>query len=181
MRLSATKAVLERRDVIIVATVSAIYGLGDPKSYLKMVLHLDRGDELDLSELLLRLAELQYTRNDIEFKRATYRVKGDVIDVFPAESEAEALRIELFDNEIESLKMFDPLTGEIFKEVPRITIFPKTHYVTSREIMLNATKEIRSEMRERVRFFKINEKFIGAQRIEESSKYDFEMRKELGF
>ena len=181
MRLSATKAIMERRDVVIVASVSAIYGLGDPKSYLQMVLHLDRGDEIDQNVLLLRLAELQYRRNDIEFTRATYRVKGDVIDVFPAESEAEALRIELFDNEIESLKMFDPLTGEIFKEVPRITIFPKTHYVTSREIMLNATKEIRSEMRERVRFFKKNEKFIEAQRIEERTKYDIEMIKELGF
>ena len=181
MRLSATKAIMERRDVVIVASVSAIYGLGDPKSYLQMVLHLDRGDEIDQNVLLLRLAELQYKRNDIEFTRATYRVKGDVIDVFPAESEAEALRIELFDNEIESLKMFDPLTGEIFKEVPRITIFPKTHYVTSREIMLNATKEIRSEMRERVRFFKKNEKFIEAQRIEERTKYDIEMIKELGF
>ena len=181
MRLSATKAIMERRDVVIIASVSAIYGLGDPKSYLQMVLHLDRGDEIDQNVLLLRLAELQYKRNDVEFTRATYRVKGDVIDVFPAESEAEALRIELFDNEIESLKMFDPLTGEIFKEVPRITIFPKTHYVTSREIMLNATKEIRSEMRERVRFFKKNEKFIEAQRIEERTKYDIEMIKELGF
>ncbi len=181
MRLSATKAVLERRDVIIVATVSAIYGLGDPKSYLKMVLHLDRGDELDLSELLLRLAELQYTRNDIEFKRATYRVKGDVVDIFPAESEKEALRIEFFDKELESLKYFDPLTGEIFREVPRATIFPKTHYVTSRDIMLSATKKIRSEMQQRVKFFKNNEKFIEAQRIEERTKFDLEMIKELGY
>ncbi len=181
MRLSATKAVLERRDVIIVATVSAIYGLGDPKSYLKMVLHLDRGDEIDLSELLLRLAELQYTRNDIEFKRATYRVKGDVVDIFPAESEKEALRIEFFDKELESLKYFDPLTGEIFREVPRATIFPKTHYVTSRDIMLSATKKIRSEMQQRVKFFKNNEKFIEAQRIEERTKFDLEMIKELGY
>ena len=131
MRLSATKAVLERRDVIIVATVSAIYGLGDPKSYLRMVLHLDKGDLIDQRNLLLRLAELQYSRNDLEFKRATYRVKGDVIDIFPAESEKEAIRVELFDNEIESLKSFDPLTGEIFSDLPRVTIFPKTHYVTS--------------------------------------------------
>ena len=181
MRLSATKAVLERRDVIIVATVSAIYGLGDPKSYLKMVLHLDKGDELDLSELLLRLAELQYTRNDIEFKRATYRVKGDVVDIFPAESEKEALRIEFFDKELESLKYFDPLTGEIFREVPRATIFPKTHYVTSRDIMLSAMKKIRSEMQQRVKFFKNNEKFIEAQRIEERTKFDLEMIKELGY
>ena len=181
MRLSATKAVLERSDVIIVATVSAIYGLGDPKSYLKMVLHLDRGDEIDLRDLLLRLAELQYTRNDLEFKRATYRVKGDVVDIFPAESEKEALRVELFDNEIESLKYFDPLTGEIFREVPRATIFPKTHYVTSRDIMLSAMKKIRLEMRDRVKYFKKNEKFIEAQRIEERTKYDLEMIKELGY
>ena len=181
MRLSATKAVLERSDVIIVATVSAIYGLGDPKSYLKMVLHLDRGDEIDLRDLLLRLAELQYTRNDLEFKRATYRVKGDVVDIFPAESEKEALRVELFDNEIESLKYFDPLTGEIFREVPRATIFPKTHYVTSRDIMLSAMKKIRLEMRDRVKYFKKNEKFIEAQRIEERTKFDLEMIKELGY
>jgi excinuclease ABC subunit B len=181
MRLSATKAVLERSDVIIVATVSAIYGLGDPKSYLKMVLHLDRGDEIDLRDLLLRLAELQYTRNDLEFKRATYRVKGDVVDIFPAESEKEALRVELFDNEIESLKYFDPLTGEIFREVPRATIFPKTHYVTSRDIMLSAMKKIRVEMKDRVKYFKKNEKFIEAQRIEERTKFDLEMIKELGY
>ena len=181
MRLSATKAVLERSDVIIVATVSAIYGLGDPKSYLKMVLHLDRGDEIDLRDLLLRLAELQYTRNDLEFKRATYRVKGDVVDIFPAESDKEALRVELFDNEIESLKYFDPLTGEIFREVPRATIFPKTHYVTSRDIMLSAMKKIRLEMRDRVKYFKKNEKFIEAQRIEERTKFDLEMIKELGY
>ena len=181
MRLSATKAVLERSDVIIVATVSAIYGLGDPKSYLKMVLHLDRGDEIDLRDLLLRLAELQYTRNDLEFKRATYRVKGDVVDIFPAESDKEALRVELFDNEIESLKYFDPLTGEIFREVPRATIFPKTHYVTSRDIMLSAMKKIRVEMRDRVKYFKKNEKFIEAQRIEERTKFDLEMIKELGY
>ena len=181
MRLSATKAIMERRDVIIVASVSAIYGLGDPKSYLKMVLHLDRGDEIDMKVLLMRLAELQYTRNDVEFKRATYRVKGDVIDIFPAESDFEALRIELFDTEIESLKFFDPLTGEIIRDVPRVTIFPKTHYVTSRDIMLSAVEKIRSEMKERVRYFKKNEKLIEAQRIEERTKYDMEMIKELGF
>ena len=181
MRLSATKAIMERRDVIIVASVSAIYGLGDPKSYLKMVLHLDRGDEVDMKVLLMRLAELQYTRNDVEFKRATYRVKGDVIDIFPAESDFEALRIELFDTEIESLKFFDPLTGEIIRDVPRVTIFPKTHYVTSRDIMLSAVEKIRSEMKERVRYFKKNEKLIEAQRIEERTKYDMEMIKELGF
>ncbi len=181
MRLSATKAVLERRDVIIVATVSAIYGLGDPKSYLRMVLHLDKGDLIDQRNLLLRLAELQYSRNDLEFKRATYRVKGDVIDIFPAESEKEAIRVELFDNEIESLKSFDPLTGEIFSDLPRVTIFPKTHYVTSRDIMLDAMKKIRSEMKDRVKFFKKEEKYIEAQRIEERTKFDLEMIKELGY
>ena len=129
----------------------------------------------------MRLAELQYTRNDVEFKRATYRVKGDVIDIFPAESDFEALRIELFDTEIESLKFFDPLTGEIIRDVPRVTIFPKTHYVTSRDIMLSAVEKIRSEMKERVRYFKKNEKLIEAQRIEERTKYDMEMIKELGF
>ena len=146
-----------------------------------MVLHLDRGDEIDLKVLLMRLAELQYTRNDTEFKRATYRVKGDVIDVFPAESDFEALRIELFDTEIESLKFFDPLTGEIIRDVPRVTIFPKTHYVTSRDVMLTAVEKIRSEMKERVKYFKKNEKLIEAQRIEERTKYDIEMIKELGF
>ena len=181
MRLSATKAVLERRDVIIVATVSAIYGLGDPKSYLRMVLHLDKGDLIDQRNLLLRLAELQYSRNDLEFKRATYRVKGDVIDIFPAESEKEAIRVELFDNEIESLKSFDPLTGEIFSDLPRVTIFPKTHYVTSRDIMLDAMKKIRNEMKDRVKFFKKEEKYIEAQRIEERTKFDLEMIKELGY
>ena len=180
MRLSATKAIMERRDVVIVASVSAIYGLGDPKSYLQMVLHLDRGDEIDQNVLLLRLAELQYKRNDIEFTRATYRVKGDVIDVFPAESEAEALRIELFDNEIESLKMFDPLTGEIFKEVPRITIFPKTHYVTPKETVLDCLKTVREELKERIKYLQDNNKLVEAQRLQERTTYDLEMMQELG-
>ena len=133
MRLSATKAVLERRDTVIVASVSAIYGLGDPQSYLQMVLHLDRGDRVDQRYILMRLAELQYTRNDMAFERGTYRVRGDVIDVFPAESEREGVRIELFDEEIENLSTFDPLTGEVSNRVPRYTVFPKTHYVTPRE------------------------------------------------
>ena len=133
MRLSATKAVMERRDVIIVASVSAIYGLGDPQTYLKMVLHLDRGDQIDQRQILRRLATLQYERNDVDFKRSVYRVRGDVIDVFPADSEKEALRIELFGNEIESLKIFDPLTGEILRNVPRVTIYPKSHYVTPKQ------------------------------------------------
>lgn len=136
MRLSATKALLQRRDVIIVATVSSIYGLGDPQSYLGMVLHVDRGDIIDQRMLLRRLAELQYTRNDFDFHRATYRVHGDVIDVFPAESENEAVRIELFDNEIDNISLFDPLTGEVLRKIPRYTIFPKTHYVTPRERLL---------------------------------------------
>ena len=138
MRLSATKALLERPDTIIVATVSAIYGLGDPEAYLQMVLHLDQGDYIDQRRLLRRLAEMQYTRNDIELHRSTYRVRGEVIDVFPAESEREAVRIELFDDEIASLSWFDPLTGEVLRKVPRITIHPKTHYVTQRQTILDA-------------------------------------------
>ena len=181
MRLSATKAIMERRDVIIVASVSAIYGLGDPKSYLQMVLHLDRGDEVDQRTLLRRLAELQYQRNEMEFKRSMYRVRGDVIDVFPADSEKEALRIELFGNEIESLKIFDPLTGEIFREVPRITIYPKSHYVTRRERILQAIEFIKEELVDRLDYLKKENKLVEAQRLEERTKYDIEMLKELGF
>ena len=154
MRLSATKAIMERRDVVIVASVSAIYGLGDPQSYLQMVLHLDRGDEVDQRTLLRRLAELQYQRNEVEFKRSMYRVRGDVIDVFPADSEKEALRIELFGNEIEALKLFDPLTGEILREVPRITIYPKSHYVTSREKVLQAIEFIKEELVQRLDYLR---------------------------
>ena len=143
MRLSATKALLERPDAIIVATVSSIYGLGDPQSYLKMMLHLDRGDKIDQRFILRRLAELQYTRNDIEFHRANYRVRGDVIDVFPAESEKEAIRIELFDDEVENLSYFDPLTGEQLRRVPRVTIYPKSHYVTPRQTVLDAIEHIK--------------------------------------
>ena len=181
MRLSATKAIMERRDVVIVASVSAIYGLGDPQSYLQMVLHLDRGDEVDQRTLLRRLAELQYQRNEIDFKRSMYRVRGDVIDVFPADSEKEALRIELFGNEIEALKLFDPLTGEIFKEVPRITIYPKSHYVTSREKILQAIEFIKEELVERLDYLRKENKLVEAQRLEERTKYDIEMLKELGF
>ena len=181
MRLSATKAVMERRDVVIVATVSAIYGLGDPKSYLQMVLHLDRGDEVDQRTLLRRLAELQYQRNEVEFKRSMYRVRGDVIDVFPADSEKEALRIELFGNEIEALKIFDPLTGEIFREVPRITIYPKSHYVTSRDKVLQAIEFIKEELKHRLDYLRKENKLVEAQRLEERTKYDIEMLKELGF
>jgi len=181
MRLSATKAIMERRDVVIVASVSAIYGLGDPQSYLQMVLHLDRGDEVDQRTLLRRLAELQYQRNEVEFKRSMYRVRGDVIDVFPADSEKEALRIELFGNEIEALKIFDPLTGEIFREVPRITIYPKSHYVTSRDKVLQAIEFIKEELKHRLDYLRKENKLVEAQRLEERTKYDIEMLKELGF
>ena len=181
MRLSATKAIMERRDVIIVASVSAIYGLGDPRSYLQMVLHLDRGDEVDQRTLLRRLAELQYQRNEVEFKRSMYRVRGDVIDVFPADSEKEALRVELFGNEIDSLKIFDPLTGEVIREVPRITIYPKSHYVTKRERVLQAIEFIKEELVERLAYLKKENKLVEAQRLEERTKYDIEMLKELGF
>ena len=181
MRLSATKAIMERRDVVIVASVSAIYGLGDPQSYLQMVLHLDRGDEVDQRTLLRRLAELQYQRNEVEFKRSMYRVRGDVIDVFPADSEKEALRIELFGNEIDALKLFDPLTGEILREVPRITIYPKSHYVTSRDKVLQAIEFIKEELVQRLDYLRKENKLVEAQRLEERTKYDIEMLKELGF
>lgn len=181
MRLSATKALLEREDAIIVATVSAIYGLGDPQSYLKMMLHLDRGDPIDQRTILRRLAELQYTRNDIEFHRANYRVRGDVIDVFPAESEKEAIRIELFDDEVENLSYFDPLTGEVLRRVPRVTIYPKTHYVTPRETVLGAIENIKQELTERLQQLRDNNRLVEAQRLEERTRYDIEMMMELGY
>ncbi|GGY65480.1 excinuclease ABC subunit UvrB [Marinobacter zhanjiangensis] len=181
MRLSATKALLERDDAIIVATVSSIYGLGDPQSYLKMMLHLDRGDEVDQRTILHRLAELQYTRNDVEFHRANYRVRGDVIDVFPAESEKEAIRIELFDDEVENLSYFDPLTGEVLRRVPRVTIYPKTHYVTPRETVLGAIEHIKVELDERLKQLRDNNRLVEAQRLEERTRYDIEMMLELGY
>lgn len=181
MRLSATKALLEREDAIIVATVSAIYGLGDPQSYLKMMLHLDRGDPIDQRTILRRLAELQYTRNDIEFHRANYRVRGDVIDVFPAESEKEAIRIELFDDEVENLSYFDPLTGEVLRRVPRVTIYPKTHYVTPRETVLGAIENIKQELTDRLKQLRDNNRLVEAQRLEERTRYDIEMMLELGY
>ena len=181
MRLSATKALLERRDVIVVATVSAIYGLGDPGSYLKMVLHLDRGDLLDQRHLLRRLAELQYTRNDIDFHRGTYRVRGDVIDVFPAESDQEALRIELFDDTIEQISVFDPLTGAVLRPLPRVTIYPKTHYVTPRETLLSAIDLIAVELEERLVQLRSADKLVEAQRLEQRTRYDLEMMRELGY
>ncbi len=181
MRLSATKALMERSDVIVVATVSAIYGLGDPAAYLKMVVHLDRGDKIDQRTLLKRLAELQYTRNDMELKRATYRVRGDVIDIYPAESERNAIRIQLFDDEIEKLSYFDPLTGAVVKEVPRLTVFPKSHYVTPRDTLLNALDSIKVELKERLDFLHANNRLVEAQRLEQRTKFDLEMIQELGY
>jgi excinuclease ABC subunit B len=181
MRLSATKAIIERRDTIIVASVSAIYGLGDPGSYLKMVLHLDRGDKVDQRYILVRLAELQYTRNDMVFQRGTYRVRGDVIDVFPAESEKEAIRVELFDDEIENLSTFDPLTGEVLNRVPRFTIFPKTHYVTPRERILAVLDDIKDELADRLQYLTSHNKLVEAQRLEQRTRFDLEMIRELGY
>jgi len=181
MRLSATKALLERRDVIVVATVSAIYGLGDPGSYLKMVLHLDRGDRVDQRYILRRLADMQYTRNDMDFHRATYRVRGDVIDIFPADSEKFAVRVELFDDEIEALSFFDPLTGEIERKVPRLTIFPKSHYVTPRDTVVDAIEHIKVELNERVLELEKNNKLVEAQRLAQRTRFDLEMMSELGY
>ena len=181
MRLSATKALMERPDVIIVATVSAIYGLGDPESYLKMMLHLDRGDQVDQRTILKRLSEIQYTRNDVELHRATYRVRGDVIDIFPAESEREAVRIELFDDEVENLSYFDPLTGEALRRVPRITIYPKSHYVTPRQKVLDAVEGIKEELKGRLEYLRTHDKLVEAQRLEERTRYDTEMMTELGY
>jgi excinuclease ABC subunit B len=181
MRLSATKALLERTDVIVVATVSAIYGLGDPDSYLKMVVHLDRGDKIDQRALLKRLTDLQYTRNDMELRRATYRVRGDVIDIYPAESEKTAIRIELFDDEIERLSYFDPLTGSLIKVVPRLTVFPKSHYVTPRETILSALDHIKLELKERLEQLRQNNRLVEAQRLEQRTKFDLEMIQELGY
>ena len=181
MRLSATKALLERNDTVVVATVSSIYGLGAPESYLNMILHLDRGDIIDQRAILRRLSSMQYTRNDIDFRRATFRVRGDVIDVYPADSEREALRIDLFGDEIEKLSWIDPLTGELISEVPRATIYPKTHYVTPRETVTDCLKLIREELKDRIKYFKSNEKLVEAQRLQERTTYDLEMMAELGY
>ncbi len=181
MRLSATKALLERRDALVVASVSSIYGLGDPGAYLKMVLHLDRGDRVDQRFILRRLAELQSTRNDLELRRATYRVKGDVIDVFPAESDKQAIRIELFDDEIEQITLFDPLTGVVLRKLPRITIFPKSHYVTPRETIERSIDLIKAELQIRLKQLHDNNKLVEAQRLEQRTRYDLEMIKELGY
>ncbi len=181
MRLSATKAILERRDAVIVASVSSIYGLGDPRAYLDMVLHLVRGGLTDRRTILGQLAAMQYTRNDAELRRGTYRVRGDVIDIFPAESEQDAVRVELFDEEIDALSYFDPLTGEIVRRVERLTIYPKTHYVTPREIIVNAIDRIREELRERLAQLRDAGKLVEAQRLEERTRFDLEMMQELGY
>ncbi|MFK7978315.1 MAG: excinuclease ABC subunit UvrB [Halioglobus sp.] len=181
MRLSATKALMERSDCLVVATVSAIYGLGDPSSYFKMVIHLSRGEMIDQREVLRQLADLQYTRNDVDFQRGTYRVRGDVIDVFPADSEREAVRIELFDEEIENIYWFDPLTGAVENKVARVTIFPKTHYVTPRERLMQAVEKIEAELGPRVKQLKELEKLVEAQRLDQRTRYDLEMIRELGF
>ena len=181
MRLSATKAILERPDVIIVATVSSIYGLGDPDAYLRMVLHLSRGDRVDQRALLRRLADLQYKRNEVELHRGTFRVRGDVIDIHPAESDEEALRVTLFDEEIESLAVFDPLTGEVLRKVARYTVFPKTHYATPRETVLAAVDQIKVELRERLTWLRAHDKLVEAQRLEQRTLFDLEMMVEVGY
>ena len=181
MRLSATKALIERQDAIIVATVSSIYGLGDPESYFSMILHLVRGDRIDQRTILRRLAEMQYKRNELDLSQGNYRVRGDVIDIFPAESERDAVRIELFDDEIESLSYFDPLTGEVVRRVPRLTIFPKTHYVTPRETLLAAVDEIKIELKDRLEHLRKVEKLLEAQRLEQRTLFDLEMIRELGY
>ena len=181
MRLSATKALLERPDVIIVATVSSIYGLGDPDAYLRMVLHLSRGDRVDQRALLRRLADLQYKRNEVELHRGTFRVRGDVIDIHPAESDEEALRVTLFDEEIESLAVFDPLTGEVLRKVARYTVFPKTHYATPRETVLAAVDQIKVELRERLTWLREHDKLVEAQRLEQRTLFDLEMMVEVGY
>jgi len=181
MRLSATKALLERPDAIIVATVSAIYGLGDPEWYLKMLLHLVRGEKIDQRVVLRRLAELQYTRNDIILERGTYRVRGEIIDIFPADSEKEAVRVELFDDEIETIRFFDPLTGHLGNKIPRITIYPKTHYVTPRDVLLKAVDQIKDELKIRVEELRLSNKLVEAQRLEERTLYDIEMINQVGY
>ena len=181
MRLSATKALLERRDAIIVCTVSAIYGLGDPGEYHKMVLHMVRGERIDQRELIRRLTEMQYTRNEMDLRRGTYRVRGETIDVHPAESEAEAVRLELFDGEIESIAVFDPLTGEVLRKVPRYTIYPKSHYVTTRRTVLEAIETIKAELKDRLEVLYAQNKLVEAQRLQQRTTFDLEMMAEVGY
>ncbi|MCE7599376.1 excinuclease ABC subunit UvrB [Vibrio fluvialis] len=182
MRLSATKALLERKDAIIVASVSAIYGLGDPDSYLKMMLHLRRGDVINQRDMLRRLAELQYSRNDVAFERGQFRVRGEVIDIFPAESDQDAVRVEMFDDEVECISIFDPLTGVIKqRDLPRFTVYPKTHYVTPRERILDAIENIKTELASRRQYLLDNNKLLEEQRISQRTQFDIEMMNELGF
>ena len=181
MRLSATKALLERPDVIIVGTVSAIYGLGDPAAYHGMILHIKKGDRIDQRAILKRLAELQYTRNDLELRRSTFRVRGDVIDIYPAESERLAIRIELFGDEVDNISRFDPLTGGVEEHLNRITVYPKSHYVTARETILAIIDDIKDELRDRLADLRHDGKLVEAQRLEQRTLYDIEMMQELGY
>lgn len=181
MRLSATKALFERPDTVIVATVSSIYGLGDPEQYHQMVLHLSRGEQIDQRKILRRLADMQYQRNDMELRRGCYRVRGEVIDIHPAESESEAIRVELFDDEVDALSFFDPLTGEVLRRVPRLTVYPKTHYVTPRERLLNAVEHIKEELKERLDQLRDDNRLVEAQRLEQRTLFDLEMINELGY
>lgn len=181
MRLSATKSIIQRPDTIIIATVSAIYGLGDPESYLSMVLHLSRGEQIDSRDILRRLAELQYTRTSTVLERATFRVSGDVIDIFPAESEKNAVRVELFDDEIENISVFDPLTGHVLEKIPRITIFPKSHYVTPRQRILDTIELVKAELSDRLAHLTKANKLVEAQRLEQRARFDIEMMLELGY
>ena len=181
MRLSATRALLERRDAIIIASVSCIYGLGDPESYLKMLLHIVVGDKIDRTAMLKRLVELQYTRNELDFGRGTYRLRGEVLDIYPAESEQLAVRISMFDDEVEKITWFDPLTGKNVRNVPRITIYPKSHYVTPRDKLERASGTIKAELEQRLEYFRAHDKLIEAQRIKERTTYDLEMIQQLGY
>nr|WP_298890693.1 excinuclease ABC subunit UvrB [uncultured Acinetobacter sp.] len=181
MRLSATRSLLERRDSIIIASVSAIYGLGDPEAYMQMLLHVVDGDQVNRDDLIRRLVAMQYSRNELEFTRGTYRIRGEILDVFPAESEQNAIRIELFDDEVESIKWFDPLTGKMVRKVPRVTIYPKSHYVTPRESLERAVGTIKTELKSQLEFFKNNDKLVEAQRLEQRTRYDLEMIQQLGY
>jgi excinuclease ABC subunit B len=181
MRLSATRALLERRDAIIVASVSAIYGLGDPNAYMSMLLHVVEGDRLNRDDIIRRLVEMQYSRNELEFLRGTYRIRGEIIDIFPAESDRDAIRIELFDDEVDSIRWFDPLTGKLVRKVPRVTIYPKSHYVTPKDNLSRAIETIKDELKERLVFFREHDKLLEAQRIEQRTRYDLEMMQQLGY
>ena len=181
MRLSATRSLLERKDAIIIASVSAIYGLGDPNAYMSMLLHVVQGDRVGRDDLIRRLVDMQYTRNELEFLRGTYRIRGEILDIFPAESDQHAIRIELFDDEVDSIRWFDPLTGKLVRKVPRVTIYPKSHYVTPKDNLERAIGTIKTELKERLEFFKAHDKLLEAQRIEQRTRYDLEMMQQLGY